>query len=164
MAADLTAQFDEPAAAAAAIRAMRGRADAVEALMPAPFPEVLDALDRPRSKLGWMTFAGAAAGVAGGFALCIWTALDWPLVTGGKPIVSLPPDVIIAFELSVIVSAVASVSTLSVLASRARRRLPATFDPRVTGSAIGVLVFGARDPDAAEAALRSAGAKEVSRG
>jgi hypothetical protein len=66
-------------------------------------------LCRPRpSRLKFFTLAGAGAGLAGGFAFTIFTALDWPLRTGGKPIVSLPPFLIIAFELTILLGTLAS--------------------------------------------------------
>jgi hypothetical protein len=54
------------------------------------------------SRLKFFTLIGAVAGLISGFALTIGTALDWPLITGGKPIVSLPPYIIIAFELTIL--------------------------------------------------------------
>ena len=79
--------FAEVAAAAGAVRTLRkgGHAE-IRFAAPAPYPELVEALGRPRSRLDSVTLSGAALGVAGGFALCIGTALAWPLMTGGKPI------------------------------------------------------------------------------
>ena len=159
----VTALFDSPHLAAAGILAARKRgATAVDAAMPAPFPEVIDAIGKPRSKLGWATFAGATFGVSLAFFLTIWMSLDWPLITAGKPIVSLPPYVIVAFENSVIFGAIATVSTLAIGAFRGRARFPATIDTRATGAAIAVIAIGPK-PDELADALAASGAKEVLR-
>jgi len=159
------AVFADPAPAARAVVALRaaGHAD-VRAAMPALFPELVRALDRPRSPLDSITLSGALLGVGCGFALCIGTALAWPLVTGGKPIVSIPPFVIIAFELSVLFGALVNLATLAVLGGRGRRRREVPRDPRFSGDRIGVFVAAAgAGAEAAEALLREHGAEEVRR-
>ncbi|MDV2479920.1 MAG: quinol:electron acceptor oxidoreductase subunit ActD, partial [bacterium] len=61
------------------------------------------------SKLKFFTFFGALSGTITGFAFTIYTVLRWPLlITGGKPIVSIPPFVIIAFELTILFGAIAT--------------------------------------------------------
>jgi Protein of unknown function (DUF3341) len=154
------AMFAEPARAAACVRELkkRGVTD-VRVSMPAAFPEILEAQGRPRSPLGRVTLSAAALGTLGGFALCIGTSLAWPLVTGGKPIVSMPPYVIVGFELSVLVGAVINLAALTVLAhyGRKRRRIPV--DLPFSVDRIGIFVT---DP-ALEPVLREAGAVEVRR-
>src|SRR5512138_94419 len=106
--------FAEPARAADAVRELRhaGWHD-VRVAMPAPYPEIVAALGRPRSHVDGVILSGAAFGTAAGFALCIGTALAWPLLTGGKPIVSIPPFVIIAFELAVLIGAFVDLGVLA---------------------------------------------------
>lgn len=70
----------------------------------------------PPSKLKYFTLAGGIAGCLTGFGFTIFTVLDWPLVTGGKPIVSWPPFVVIAFELTILFGAVISFAGLHILA------------------------------------------------
>src|SRR5512146_2717890 len=95
--------FAEPADAARAIQRLRERGFALRASMPAPFPDVVKALGRPTSPIQYITFPGALVGMLCGIGLTVGTSLAWPLVTGGKPIVSVPPFVIIIFELTVLV-------------------------------------------------------------
>ena len=71
-------------------------------VMPVPVHEVEHLLHPKPSPLKYFTLIGAIAGLISGFALTIGTSLDWPLITGGKPIVSLPPYIIIAFELTIL--------------------------------------------------------------
>ncbi len=151
--------FAAAADAADAIRALRaaGVRD-VRAAMPAPFPQVVDALGRPRSRLGLATFPGAIAGLLAGIALTVGTSLAWPLVTGGKPIVSIPPFVIVIFELTVLIGSITNLVAVVVGATRGRR-FPAI--ARTTGDRIGV--FAAGGDDRAERILRDRGAEEVRR-
>jgi hypothetical protein len=71
-------------------------------VMPIPVHEVEHLLHPKPSRLKFFTLVGAIVGLFSGFALTIGTSLDWPLITGGKPIVSLPPYIIIAFELTIL--------------------------------------------------------------
>ncbi len=163
MPAGVLGVFSDPAAAARAVRAVRSAgATDVRAAMPAAYPEILAALERPRSRIGIPTMAGALAGTLLGFALCIGTSLSWPLVTGGKPIVSIPPFVVIAFELSVLVGALANQIALATGATRGRRLRAVPPGLRFAEDRIAIFVAGG-DPEAAERALREGGAEEVQR-
>src|SRR5512142_2539454 len=103
--------FQDPGAAAGAIRALRSAGcDDVHAAMPAPFPEVVAALGRERSRLGAITWTGALVGLACGIALPVTTALAWPLVVGGKPIVSVPAFVVIFFEVTVLIGSLTNLA------------------------------------------------------
>ncbi len=155
--------FADLSLGAKAIRALRagGHSD-IRTASPAPFPELVEALGRPRSRLDAVTLSGALAGVLAGFALCIGTSIAWPLLTGGKPIVSVPPFVIIAFEASVLIGAGVNLAALVVAARRGRRRRDVPHDPRFSADRIGVFVVGGNLLEA-EAILRRSGAEEVRR-
>ena len=154
------AVFSLPGRAAEAVRALRTAGHhEVRVAMPAPFPALVQALARPTSALGWMTLAGALTGTVSGFALCIGTSRAWPLVTGGKPIVSLPPFVLIAFELAVLLGALVTLAGFGLMTYRGRRRRAMPRDARFSADRIGVFV---PDGDATvEQLLRDHGAEEV---
>jgi hypothetical protein len=155
--------FAEVRQAARTVRALRDAGHPeVRVASPAAFPELVEALGRPRSRLDSVTLSGALLGTAAGFALCIGTSIAWPLVTGGKPIVSVPPFVIIAFEVSVLIGAGVNLVALAVTAGRGRRRRAVPFDPRFSADRIGVLVVGGNLWEA-EKILRKNGAEEVRR-
>src|SRR5690606_40479314 len=71
--------------------------------------DIEHALDTEESPVRLFTLVGGLTGAATGFALATWTSMDWPLVTGGKPIISLPAWVIIAFELTILFGALSTV-------------------------------------------------------
>jgi Protein of unknown function (DUF3341) len=151
--------FGDPGAAAGAVRALRAAGLRVDAAMPAPFPELVAALARPRSRLGLATFTGAIAGLAFGIALTAGTSLAWPLVTGGKPIVSAPPFVIVVFEMTVLIGSLTNLVAVAVGSLRGARRQSAVAAAGALGDRIAV--FAAGDPATAARLLREGGAEEV---
>jgi hypothetical protein len=154
--------FAEPAPAARAVRRLRERGFVVRAALPAPFPEVVAALGRPRSPIQYVTFPGALLGLLFGIALTVGTSLAWPIVTGGKPIVSVPPFVIVIFELTVLVGSLTNLVAVAVGTWMGAR--PRAFPAGVPFDAQLIALFASgADPDAAERALRDAGAEEVRR-
>jgi hypothetical protein len=69
-----------------------------------------------------------------------WMSTDWPLITGGKPIVSLPPFVIIAFELTILFGALSTVLGLLITARLPRMRVQVVYDPSFSSGRFGVYV------------------------
>jgi hypothetical protein len=155
--------FAHPPTATGAVHRLReaGFRD-VRVAMPAPFPELMAAIGEPRSVVGRGVLLSTFLGVIVGFALCILTALSWPLVTGGKPIVSLPAFTVIAFEISVLIGGTATHAMLAytTVTGRLRRRVPVK-DPRFSTDRIGIFVVG--DSPEIEELLRAAGAEELRR-
>lgn len=161
--AGVVGTFAGPARAARAIRRLRESGfDDIHTAMPAPYAEVVEALGRPRSPVGYLALPGAAFGVGCGLALTILTSLSWRLVTGGKPIVSLPAFVVIAFELSVLMGAIANLAAVGIGAWYGGRRSVFPGATCCSGDSVGVFVKGG-DGSAAELILRENGAAEVSR-
>lgn len=80
----------------------------IQITTPFPVHEALHLLKTPVSLLKFFTFTGALTGFCAGLGLPIYTNLQWPLITGGKPIISIPPFMIIAFELTILFGAIAS--------------------------------------------------------
>lgn len=153
-------------AAAAIRRAGLGEAETVS---PTADHAVLAALPRPASPVRLCTLLGALAGCAAGIALPVYTMLDWPLVVGGKPLVSIPPVVVIAFELSMLGAALGGLAGFLALTGLpggggtfAGRRRPPACTRRFTVDRFGVLVTcaGARREEV-RAHLEQAGAEEV---
>jgi molybdopterin-containing oxidoreductase family membrane subunit len=133
---------------------------------PVPVEEIEEEVERvrPLSRVRLFTLIGGLSGTALGFFLTIWSALKWELVTGGKHPVSIPPFVIIGFELTILLGGLSTLLALLVLGRLPRLRPSPTYDPRFTLDRFGVAVTCA--PDRAEAAgslLAAAGAEEVRR-
>jgi hypothetical protein len=151
--------FTSPAEAARAIRALRATGfEEVRALMPAPYPEVVAALARPRSRLGVVSLLGAGLGLVLGAALTVGTSLSWPMVVGGKPVVSVPPFVVISFELTILVGGLSTVSALILAGWRGRGA--GRLGVRARPGQIAVIVSGG-DLQLAARTLAVNGASEV---
>jgi len=93
--------------------------------------------------------------------MTIWMSRDWPVLVGGKPIASIPPYVVIAFELTILIGALSTLFAVAFLSLlKAGRKI--AYDPRFSDDRIGVFV-AARPADAGalEQSLRDAGAVEV---
>ena len=90
--------------------------DSLEVITPIPVHDVERIMGLKRSRLKYFTLAGGLSGLAAGFAFTIFTAKDWPIITGGKPIVSIPPFIIIAFALTILFGALVSFAGFLLLA------------------------------------------------
>ena len=80
----------------------------IRVITPFGVPEVEEILPGKRSKVRFFALVGAASGTVTGFAFTILTTLSWPLIVGGKPIVSIPPFLIIAFALTILFGALST--------------------------------------------------------
>ena len=160
--AGILATFGDPADAARAIRALHalGIRD-LHAAMPAPFPEVVAALQKPRSTIDFATLPGALLGLVCGVLLTYLTSLAWPLTTGGKPIVAVPQFLVIIFEMTVLLGSIANLVAVSVRSFFGRGG--SMFPPGQSFNADLVGVFAAGGGDEAERVFREAGALEVRR-
>lgn len=150
----------------AAVRAIEELQDAgmtdLETYSPLPQHELEHALHRPQSPVRLFTLVGGLTGAATGFAIAIWTSLDWPLITGGKPIISLPAFVVIAFEMTILFGALATVLGLIINARLGPPGRDLAYDPSFSAGNFGVLVDApSGQGDDARRILDEAGATEV---
>ena len=160
--AGVLASFEHVDAAADAIRALRaqGHRDLV-VYSASPFHEIEEALDHGVSPVRLFTLIGGLTGCAAGFGMTIWMAYDWPTLVGGKPIASIPPYVVIGFELTILLGALSTVTAVALFSVLQGKRGIA-FDPRFTDDRIGIFVPGGPDQAApTEHLLKAAGAVEV---
>lgn len=82
----------------------------MQIFMPHPEHDVehlVEKYEKP-SRLKFFTLAGGLAGCLTGFAFTSYTVLSWRLITGGKPLISIPPFTVIAFELTILFGALFS--------------------------------------------------------
>ena len=83
---------------------------------------------------------GGLVGCVTGFAFPIYTVLDWPMITGGKPLISIPPFVVIAFELTILFGAIGGMLSFLVLSGLPRLTGKRAPDPRLTNDLTGISV------------------------
>ena len=84
------------------------------------------------SELRFFTLAGALSGFFLSFAFIIYTVLSWPLITGGKPLISIPAFIIIAFECTILLGGI--VSLLGFLHLNRLPNIKRVIEPRECGS------------------------------
>lgn len=109
----------------------------------APLPEhhlLEEGLALKHSPVRVFTLAGAMTGAATGFAFTTWTSMDWPLVTGGKPIFSIPAYVVIAFECAILFGALSTVIGLFINAGLPNLRRMVAYHPECSNGSFGVYV------------------------
>ena len=127
---------------------------------PFPSPALEEALGARKSPVRYFTLVGGLLGCAIGFALPTYTALDWPLQTSAKPIVALPAFAIIAFELTILFGAIATLIGLLVHARLPARAVAITHDPRFSEDRFGLLVPCSAEQTGTVRRLMTAGSAE----
>lgn len=116
------------------------------------------------SPVRWVAIA---AGLAG-FALALWMTIaisrDYPLITGGKPIVSLPPFLVIAFEAMILFGALGTVAGFLWQSRLPDLRPSSAYRQSLSVDTFALLVRSLpaeADRTRAEGALSEAGAEET---
>ncbi len=156
------ASFVHVDAAVEAIRALRARGHRnLVVYSAAPYHEIEEVLDQSVSWVRLFTLVGGLTGCAAGFGMTIWMSLDWPVLVGGKTIGSIPPYVVIAFELTILLGSLSTLAAVALLSILMGKRGIA-YDPRYSDDQIGVFVPAGSDQLApVEQLLKAAGAVEV---
>lgn len=102
----LLAEFETPGALVAAARKVKNAGyTEFDCYSPFPVHGIDDAMGIKRTRLPWVVFAGGLAGLVGGTLLQWWmNAYNWPWNVGGKPTWSIPANVPIAYETTILLS------------------------------------------------------------
>jgi hypothetical protein len=159
----LVSVFDLPDDVARAITKLRGRGfDEIEAYSPAPFEQIDEALDHRPSRVRIFTLVGGLTGVFTGFLMQIWMSWQWPIKIAGKAYASIPPYVIIGFELTILFGGILTLIGLLLVGRLYPRPLDPGYSPRFSAEEFGVVVTCSdRDVPEVDALLRAQAAKEV---
>ena len=156
--------FERPEEVASALERLRaagfGGHD-VEILSDSPYPEGAFGEEPVRHRLYVFPFVGAGCGLAVGLLVTIATQLSFPLVTGGKPILSVPPMINVLYE-GTMLGAIVFTFLGVLFESRLPDFRPTPYDPRISEGYLGVVVRRTADhAAAARDALRAAGAFDI---
>ena len=153
--------LDEVTAAMESIRSKPEYRDH-EVFSPTSYHEIEHAAGYTDSPVKWFTLTGALTGLVLGFGLCLGTDYDWPLVVGGKTpgIASLPAYVVIGFELTILLGAIATIIGMLVCCKIPNPKT-SVLDTRFTDDHFGIFVPGASEGGSEANHLQSFGASEV---
>ena len=157
---------DENAAADAldALRSAGYETTEYEILTGTPYPEGTFGEHEPEHKLFRWPLMGAVCGFIVGLILTTGTQLAFPLVTGGKPILGIPPMAIIMYEGTMLGAIIFTVIGI-IFESRLPRLFMGAYDTRITEGYIGVTVTTSQERiGEAEEVLKGTEAEEVKRG
>lgn len=126
-----------------------------------PYPEGSFSEHEPETRLYMFPLIGALVGFALGLLWTAGTQISYPLVTGGKPLLSIPPMTIIMYENTMLGAIIFTV--LGVLfESRLPRKNMGLYDTRITEGYIGIIVdCPSEQVSEAETLLKKAGAEEI---
>ena len=136
--------------------------DTISLLSPVPVHEAQDVLGLGKSPVRHFSLAGAIIGAFFGFGMCVVTALTFILPTGGRAIITVPPYLIITYEMTILVGVIFTLIGFHVVSGlpawRNRPYLPSANIDRFV-----VIVENAVDSEAAraETIIREAGAVEI---
>jgi Alternative complex III, ActD subunit len=129
-----------------------------------PFPseKVQEAGGKAKSPVRLWVLLGGILGCCTGFALTIGLSTEYPHRTAGMPIISIPPFVIIAFELTILFGTLSGLLGLLFHGGFPRFDPLPSYDPAFSGAKFGVVVDCAEgERSRIEEILRDAGAVEV---
>ncbi|MDH3747991.1 MAG: DUF3341 domain-containing protein [Gammaproteobacteria bacterium] len=136
--------------------------DNISLLSPLPLEEAQEVLGLGKSPVRRFSLAGAILGGICGFAMAAGTALVFILPTGGRTIITLPPFLVITYEMTILFGVL-----FTLLGFHFVSGLPAWRDKPYLPSAnidhFVVVVEGAAGEQVAraEAIIRDAGADEI---
>ncbi|MBL75743.1 MAG: hypothetical protein CL763_02320 [Chloroflexi bacterium] len=156
--------FQDPEQVAGAMTALHEKGfppEDIDIYSGSPYPEGSFSEHEPETRLYMFPLIGALVGFALGLLWTAGTQISYPLVTGGKPLLSIPPMTIIMYENTMLGAIIFTV--LGVLfESRLPRKSMGLYDTRITEGYIGIIVdCPSEQASAAETLLKKAGAEEI---
>jgi len=154
----LFSDIDKPANALDKLKDSGFDESDLDILTDTPYPEGTFGEQHTSHKLFRFPLIGAACGFAFGLLITAGTQLAYPLVTGGKPILSIPPMVIIMYEGTMLGAILMTILGI-LIESRLPRLIMGAYDERITEGHVGITVVCSEDNvPKARTILESAGA------
>ncbi len=135
-----------------------------EVLTDSPYPEGAFGEKEPHHTLFRYPLLGALVGFTTGLLYTAGTQMAFPIATGGKPILSIPPMIIIMYELTMM-----GALTWTFLGIIIESRLPRVsgvglYDARVTEGHVAIIAdVAAERLDLVERTFKQAGAVDIKR-
>ena len=112
----------------------------VEVYSPTPHHEITHLLKGRPSPVRVFTLVGGLTGLVTGWAMTIGSTILFPIVVGGKPIISIPPFGVVAYITTILFGTVATFIGFLVNARVPQLKLVEGYDDRLSSDHFGVLV------------------------
>jgi hypothetical protein len=129
---------------------------------PVPRHEIEEVTYPQKSPVRIVALIAAIIGCASGFALSIWTSLDWPLRASAKNIASIPAFFVPGYEWTILFGGVATLFSILVFCGIPNVLRTAGYDPRFSHDKFGVVVACAGSQvDEVRQKMLASGADEV---
>jgi hypothetical protein len=133
----------------------------ISLMSPVPLEGVEKVLGKKKSSIKRFTFFGTLLGMLTGFILAAGTAVLYILPTGGRPIIPLPPYLVISYEVGILFGVLATIIGFLISV-----RLPALkarhYSPETHIDKFGILVTCSQlDDERIRTIILAAGAEEV---
>lgn len=126
-----------------------------------PYPEGAFGEEIPKHRLFAFPFFGAAVGLTSALLITTGTQVSYPVVTGGKPILSIPPMAIISYEGTMLGAIIMTIIGV-IFESRLPRFKLGLYDERITEGYIGIALDCPEERrHAADLVFRQSGAADV---
>lgn len=136
----------------------------LQVMTPIPMHAVEHVLGIGKSKVRYFSLTGAIVGGISGFALAAGTALVFLLPTSGRPIIPIPPYLVITYEMTILFGVLATLLGFHVVSGLpAWRDAPYTPEVNVDRFGISVQADSGADLGRVEAVMREGGADEIKR-
>lgn len=156
----ITGVFKDPESLMDALRNSKSAGIVItDVYSPFHLKEAEEFLSPEKSPVRFVTLAGALTGLFSGFALAILTALVWNMYVGGKAPDAVIPNIVVAFELTILFGAVATLIAVLVFGRLPSREFPAkTYLPEFSKDRFGaVFACGAGELDEIMGIIRNSG-------
>lgn len=145
-AAGLLAHYDTQSGTRRAIEALREAGfDDLEVYSPVPAPELEEAMGIETSPVKRWALLGGVIGCLTGLLLTTGTSLAYPMVTQGKPIASMPPFIVIMFELTILLTGIFTLVGMLVHSRKPSLSLAPSYREQFSVDRWGVHVRAAAD-------------------
>jgi hypothetical protein len=132
---------------------------ALDVMMPVADDEILEQVAPPKRSIGRLALAGGIFGIILGFGGATYCHAIWPnILVGGKPLVTVPPFMIAAFEMLILFGATMTLVGILTYCRLPQLRGDPHYDPRVPEDHYVLVVETEEDKaEAARGILREAG-------
>lgn len=135
----------------------------IRTFSPIPMHEIEQILGKKESPIRFYTVFGVLFGGISAWLLASYGSLEYPFITGGKPIIAVPAFLVIVFEFMILFGALFTILGMLIHIRLPKFRVESGYDPSFSVDHFGIRV---RCPEACfevvEKILRDSGAEEVS--